>query len=278
MTLLVELNALMAQHAFKPVKKFGQHFLIEEKVIQEIVRTADLNAQDIVLEVGSGTGFLTAALLNHCKVIGIELDNALCNVLNEKFSPEIARNQFTLLRGNALEVEWPSFTKLVGAPPYSISTELVFKLLEREFKCAVLLMQKEFADRVLAFEGLKDYNALSASTQYYCNGMEISRVKPTAFFPRPPMESQLIRLDRKREKLLPPKEFIPFLKTIFRYKNKTLQNALLQSKSFLSRQGFAWASLKDFDEKAKRVPGAREKVFALPASQIARAFTEIKNP
>src|SRR5438094_4437495 len=130
----------MKSRARRP--KLGQHFLRDVRYAERAVEAAQLAKDDIVLEVGPGKGVLTRLLAPRvAKVIAIELDRELADALDV---PGV-----DIIRGDAVQVEWPPFTACVSNLPYEISSPFLFRLLDREFRVAVLLVQKEFADRLV---------------------------------------------------------------------------------------------------------------------------------
>ncbi len=229
MNLFQELNFDMVKYSFSPKKKLGQHFLIDEKVLQKIVLTANLSSKDIVLEIGSGSGILSKELIKTVeKVIGVELDSSLVKLLSEKFKEF---KNFKLIEGDFLSIPLPKFNKIVSCPPYGISSDIMNKLFSIEFDLAVFVFQKEFAEKLVSEPGFPDYTALSVLSQFYFFPTLIQEVDRNAFFPKPKERSTII-------KLIPQKRFgetknndlfNKFIKTIFRFKNKNLSNGLKQA-------------------------------------------------
>ncbi|NOY11014.1 MAG: ribosomal RNA small subunit methyltransferase A [Archaeoglobi archaeon] len=176
-------------------RREGQHILVDRRVLSRIVRYAELSRSDAVLEVGCGTGNLTSYLLKSSGVVyGIEKDRRFVDLLKKKFSHEISENRFVLIEGDALRVEWPEFNKFVSNIPYNISSELTFRLLEHKFDLAVVMYQKEFAERLVAREGSKSYGRLSVMVKAFCRAEILEIVRPSAFRPRPKVESAIVRL------------------------------------------------------------------------------------
>ncbi|AKG91604.1 ribosomal RNA small subunit methyltransferase A [Geoglobus ahangari] len=176
-------------------RREGQHILVDRRVLSRIVRYAELSKSDAVLEVGCGTGNLTSYLLKSSGVVyGIEKDRRFVDLLKKKFSHEISENRFVLIEGDALRVEWPEFNKFVSNIPYNISSELTFRLLEHKFDLAVVMYQKEFAERLVAREGSKSYGRLSVMVKAFCRAEILEIVRPSAFRPRPKVESAIVRL------------------------------------------------------------------------------------
>jgi 16S rRNA (adenine1518-N6/adenine1519-N6)-dimethyltransferase len=142
------------------------------------------------LEVGPGLGILTGKLLDVCdNVTAIELDEKLADYIDEEFGERL-----TLIRGDALDVTWPVFDKFVSNLPYSISTPVIFKLLGHDFKKAVVMVQKEFAERMVAKRGEVDYSRLTVNVYYRAECKILETVPASRFKPRPKVDSALVEI------------------------------------------------------------------------------------
>ncbi len=258
----------MVRYRFRPNPKLSQNFMVDETVLQRIVAAAELKKNDVVLEIGSGTGFLTRELLKHCKVVGIEKDAILAGLLRS----ELKEKNFELLEGDALEMEWPRFSKLVSLPPYGISSDLVYKLLEQDFEEAFLVFQREFAEKILAEPGFLDYGCLSVWVQYQTEPKKGFLIPPTAFFPKPPSMSALVHLKKKKRfgSAKNDTAFLPFLKQLFRHKNKSISNSLNLALPFLKKE--LPLSHAECKKKAGHWEWWNEKVYALDAKQFLELF------
>ena len=170
-------------------KSLGQHMLINRKVIDRIVGYAELGKNDVVLEVGCGTGNLTSALLRKSMVVGIEKDARMVEKLRKRFLVEIQEGKFTLIHGDALEVEFPPFNKFVSNIPYKISSPLTFKLLNTEFELGVVMYQREFAERLCSED-----SRLGVIAKAYCTAEILEIVKPSSFSPPPEVDSAIVRI------------------------------------------------------------------------------------
>ncbi|RLI89670.1 MAG: ribosomal RNA small subunit methyltransferase A [Archaeoglobales archaeon] len=177
----------------------GQHILINKAIANRMADYASISCSDTVLEVGCGTGVLTSALLRKAgKVYGIEIDGRFIEILRKKFRREIEGERFVLIHGDALKVKFPSFNKFVSNIPYSISSPLTFKLLKHDFDVAVIMYQREFAERLVARRGRK-YGRLSATVRAYATPEILEFVGRRAFKPVPAVDSAIVRLIRKPE-------------------------------------------------------------------------------
>jgi len=263
MDLSVKLNNLMIKYKFKPEKKLGQHFILNPKTIELLLSYCDLKEKDIVLEIGAGTGFLTEMLLKKSKVIAIEIDEKLCNLIENEFKKEIEEKKLSLIKGNFLEkINELKFNKIVSFPPYYLSKELIESIFFSEIEKAVLVLQNEFAEKLTALPGFVDYNAISVLSQYFFE-IELKEIIPkTDFFPQPKADSRIVIIRKaKRKEVLNEKKFIEFVNEIFRYKNKKLSNALKKS-------GIKKINFNKITEK---------KVMQLNINSLIKIFNKIYN-
>src|SRR2546425_2343309 len=186
-----------AAPAHVPRRSLGQHFLIDKNIVHKIVRLAELQPGETVLEIGPGRGILTEALLDSSGlVVAVELDAALCARLRTTLG---RRSNFRLIEGDALAFEYaqvPSPFLVVANLPYYVSTPLLFRLLEerQHIDRLVLMLQEEVVARLAAAPGGKDYGALSIAAQFYCEVRRAFRVPPTCFRPKPRVGSAVVVL------------------------------------------------------------------------------------
>ncbi|AYE34429.1 16S rRNA (adenine(1518)-N(6)/adenine(1519)-N(6))-dimethyltransferase RsmA [Clostridium septicum] len=231
----VKTAELVKKYNFKFSKSLGQNFLIDDSVPRDIVNGAEVDENDLVIEIGPGVGTLTAQLLKRAKkVVAIELDNDLIPILQQ----EIGDNpKFTLIHNDALKVDFNEIigeeksVKLVANLPYYVTTPIIVKLLKEDykFKSLTIMIQKEVAERMNAEPGNKDYGALSLLVQYYCNTSIVRRVPPQCFIPRPKVDSIVIRLERLEEpkvKVENEKLFFDIIRSSFNMRRKTLWNGV----------------------------------------------------
>ncbi len=273
MDLFSELSSLMFEYRFKPERKFAQYFMVDEALISKIVGSANLCHDDVALEIGPGTGFLTVELLKHSKVVAVESEDTMCSILEKKFSAEINSGKLNLIKGDFLKVELPKFNKIVANVPYNISSDLIYYILNKGFETAVLTMQQEFIEKLTAFPGLTEYNAISVISQYYTKmDVVIPKIPPKSFFPKPSTFSAVIRLkfNEKRPKVKGEQLFQIFLREIFRLKNKNLSNSLSKSYQFLHKH--LKLSKADFEKNLQGLPFADEKVYLLEVRDFVKIF------
>ena len=187
-------------------KRFGQHWLKDDSILEKIIKAADLNPEDRILEVGPGKGALTKKLLDSkvSHVHSIEVDRDLVIGLKERFGSE---ERFSLQQGDILSspLKWSngiSANKVVANIPYNITGPLLKKLIgslerpaEVQYKSLVLLMQKEVAQRIVALPGNSNFSALSVRIQLLARCKLICDVSPKCFQPPPKVQSTVIRLE-----------------------------------------------------------------------------------
>lgn len=254
--LLGKLKILLRRNRFFPKKRLGQNFLVDESLIQRMINYASLSPRDTVLEIGAGFGFLTRHLAQCCKrVLAVEVDKKLIHALRHELKN---LSNIDFIEGNILKIPIPPFNKVVSTPPYSISSPLLFWLLERPFKLAVLTFQKEFGQRLTASVGSKNYSRLTVATYYRAEAEILENVPKTSFYPSPDVDSVLIRLK--------PRETPPFkvenlsffhevLQMLFTQRNKKLRNAVtlfLHKKGMRRTQAIKIADSLVFHDKRVR--------------------------
>jgi len=220
----------------RPKKRLGQHFVIDSRVLQRIVETAELQPDDIVVEIGSGNGGLTAPLSQNAKkVYALEIDVSLIPILQSQFSEndhvEIVPIDALHFDFAALSRQWGRKVKVVANLPYEISTPILFRFFgERDsFSLVVLMLQKEVARRLVASPGSKEYGPLSLWTRLYTDARLIFSVSPRVFHPMPKVESAVMRFDFLPQLRIPVRDEKVLRKVIqssFMYRRKMLANAL----------------------------------------------------
>jgi 16S rRNA (adenine1518-N6/adenine1519-N6)-dimethyltransferase len=235
MSLYQEARTALRELALKPRKKLGQHFLIQEGIIEAILRLVDLSQEDEILEIGQGLGFLTRRLVEVArKVWAVEVDPSLVGWLQR--SPLGCHPSFELVRGDVLKIPLSSVlpdhkVKLVANLPYSISTPVLFRLfdLRDHFSLLVLMVQREVAERMAASAGTKAYGTLSIWCQIQGQILEKVSVSPEAFFPRPKVRSTLLKMCPYPKPLVPVEDtslLRALVRAAFGQRRKTLTNAL----------------------------------------------------
>lgn len=232
-----------------PRKRFGQHFLTDQHVLDRIVGSLNLQSQDQVLEIGPGTGVLTECLMTRLDSLTVvELDRDLASHLTAKLDPDsITIIQQDILRFDLVEY-WQSHAvvpncklRVVGNLPYNISTPLLFRLIESAsvIKDMTFMVQKEVALRLCANVGNKNYGRLSVMSQLWLEAQTLFDVPPTAFSPPPKVDSSVIKLTPRDEThyIGDQDRFQTIVKAAFSQRRKTLRNSLknlVDSSQFLA--------------------------------------------
>ena len=209
-----------------------QHFLVDERAVERILSLVDV-AGRMVLEVGPGKGILTRGLLDRgAGVVAVEIDPVLVEELKGTFAPEIADGSLQLIEGNAVKVGLPPFELVVSNLPYSISSPITFRLLERGFSEGILMYQAEFADRMVARIGTPACGRLTVMVQTYAEVKRCIRIPPNAFSPRPQVHSTVVRII-PRDPLYPirdRKHYADIVRVLFTQRRKTVKNGLKSGK------------------------------------------------
>jgi 16S rRNA (adenine1518-N6/adenine1519-N6)-dimethyltransferase len=222
-----EIKATLASLSLTPTKGKGQNFLTDDSVADEEVELLGIEQGDVVLEVGPGLGVLTERVLQRqASLKVIELDRALIPYLNERFSEKV-----DVIQGDALEIEWPRFDRFISNIPYSISSPLIFELLEHDFKRAVVMVQKEFADRMGAKADTDDYGRLSVGVYYRAECELLDVVNRNRFWPEPEVDSRIVRLTPRPApfRVKDEKLFFKLVEMLFAQRRKKISTILKRS-------------------------------------------------
>ncbi len=227
---------ILNQHGIKLNKNLGQNYLIDRNKRDQIINFGDISKDDVILEIGTGIGTLTIELAKKAKrVIAIEQDKNICEILAKRLKDEKIDN-VELINDDALKVDFPKFNKIISNLPYQISSPITFKFLDYDFDLAVLMYQKEFADRMNGEVGSKNYSRLSAMLYFKCEVEKLTDVSCESFIPKPQIDSTVVRLTPKENKI-PQKDFKDysnFTKALFQHRNKKIKNALIDSRHIIS--------------------------------------------
>ena len=217
-------------------KSKGQHLLKNPMILREIINKSNIKPSEIVLEIGPGTGNLTMLLLEAAKqVVAVEVDPRMVAQLLKRVGVSEYQNKLKLIQGDVLKTQLPFFDLCVANIPYQISSPLIFKLLSHRplFKCAVLLIQREFAMRLVAKPGSEFYCRLSVNVQLLARVDHLMKVSRKNFSPPPKVESSVVRIEPRHP--LPNINFTEWdglLRICFSRKNKTL-SAIFKQKAIV---------------------------------------------
>ena len=229
-------NGARDSYNFSFDKSFGQHILKNPKVVEQIVEKSGIKPTDIILEIGPGTGNLTVQLLERGKkIIAMEIDPRMIAEVSKRVNKLGYSHKFGLIQGDAIKTDMPFFDICIANTPYQISSPLVFKLLQHRpmFRCAVLMFQREFAQRLIAKPGSNMYCRLSVNVQLLARVDHLIKVGRNSFKPPPKVESSVVRIEPKYPP--PPINFVEWdglVRLCFLRKNKTL-SAIFRLKNIL---------------------------------------------
>lgn len=219
---------------FRLLKSKGQHLLTNARVLDSIVKTSQIKASDTVLEIGPGTGNLTIRLLEACRnVVAVEIDQRMVETLRKRVAEHGFEDRLTLICKDALKTEFPKFDLVVANIPYGISSPLIAKLVFGTclFRSATLLLQKEFARRLLANPGDSEFNRLAVNVKLVAEVELAMDVSKRDFLPVPKVDSSVVVIRPKAE--IPSvdlNEWCAFTRMCFSKKNKTLGATFRQKK------------------------------------------------
>jgi len=270
--------ALKDKHNFKISKNLGQNFLTDQNIIDKIIDGAQIGEKDLVIEIGPGMGVLTAAAASRAaRVIAIEIDQHLIPILSETLKEY---NNIEIIHGDILKQNLNEIikqtgmdhVKIIGNLPYYITTPVIMKILEEKTQAQsiTIMMQKEVAQRLNASPGTKAYGAITVAINYYCTVHHIADVHRSVFFPKPNVDSQVLRLDIRKSTpvdLIDEKVFFACIKAGFGQRRKTLLNALT------GVNGLGKERIHDALQKASLDPARRAETldlneFAMLANSI----------
>ncbi len=225
---VLETKRLLRTFRIVPNRLLGQNFMVEPSIFPKLTEYASLSKADVVLDIGAGFGFLSRFLANKCKrVLAVEKDPRVATVLHEQLK-SVAN--VTVVEGDVLKTSVPSFNKVVSIPPYQISSRLLLWLFDKSFDCAVFVLQKEFADRLVATVGSEDYGWLSVTACYSAKVNLLDAVPKHMFYPQPEVDSVIVRLLPWNIAPFEVKDgafFRQMVRWLFTQRNKKLGNALM---------------------------------------------------
>jgi 16S rRNA (adenine1518-N6/adenine1519-N6)-dimethyltransferase len=211
-------------------RPLGQHFLVRPAILERIAAATGAGPESLVVEIGAAQGQLTAHLLRHAgRVVAIEIDARLADRLRERFSQE---PRLTIVQADVLALDLCRWGPAIvaGNLPYYITSPLVERILacHRILERAVLLVQKEVAERLNAAAGTREYGFLTVQTQLFASVEYLWTVPRSAFAPPPKVTSAVVRLTPRAAPGVPdPRRFLEFASFCFRHKRKTLRNNLI---------------------------------------------------
>lgn len=245
-----ETQFILHKYKIQANKSLGQNFLVNDNVIDEIIRGSNIDKQDLIIEIGPGLGVLTNRLLQESNnVVAVELDKRMVNILKDRFAQNIndqAESKLEIINEDILKINLNQLiaekrknqeikhVKIVANLPYYISTPIIMKLLENRLDIdeIIVMVQKEVAERLIAKTGTRLAGAITYAVEYYSEATSLIKVPKESFVPSPKVESEVIKLKvRKNEKIHVENEKLLFniISKSFMQRRKTLSNALLNN-------------------------------------------------
>lgn len=236
--------AVLQKYQFNFQKKFGQNFLIDTGILEEIIEAAQITKDDFVLEIGPGIGTMTQYLCEAARaVVAVEIDTNLIPILKDTLAEY---NNVDVLNEDILKVNISKLAeeknngkpiKVVANLPYYITTPIIMGLFEKNVPVdsITVMVQKEVADRMQVGPGTKDYGALSLAVQYYAKPEIVANVPPNCFMPRPKVGSAVIKLTRYEKPPVDVKDeglMFRLIRASFNQRRKTLVNGIRNSGDF----------------------------------------------
>lgn len=254
----MSIKNLLRQLNIKPKKFLGQNFLVDERVLEKIIAAADLSKNDVVLEIGPGLGILTERLTQKAKLImAVEKDKNLADFLREKFKD---KENLKIVQGDILKFKPQDFElqpfgyKVAANIPYYLTSRLMRILLESKQKPSkiVLLVQKEVALRICAKK--EEHSLLSLSVQYYGQPEIQGYVSKNAFYPKPKVDSAILKIEVFKK---PPhyvkdeRTFFKIMHAAFQTKRKQLKNSLARNLKIPKAEMEKYLSLSQINERSR---------------------------
>ena len=267
MNVYEETQLILHKYKIQANKSLGQNFLVDDNVIDEIIRSSNIDKQDLIIEIGPGLGVLTNRLLQESNnVIAVELDKRMVNILQDRFMLNIngqAESRLEIINEDILKINLNQLiakkrsqteikqVKIVANLPYYISTPIIMKLLENRLDIyeIIVMVQKEVAERLTAKTGTRLAGAITYAVEYYSDATSVIKVPKESFVPSPKVESEVIKLKvRKNKKIQVEDERLLFniISKSFMQRRKTLSNALLNNNIINNKEDVnkMWISLE----------------------------------
>ena len=231
-----DLKDMMEKHDLRPSKSLGQNFVVDPNTILKIIRAANIEKGEQILEIGPGLGSLTSQLSATSKVVAIELDRYLIPALEEVLNHFGKRKNVEIVQEDAMKIDWQEFFaqrqgvwKMVANLPYNIATPLLVTLLENapEIQAIYVMVQLEVGERFAASPKSKAYGIPSVKAQYWAETKVLGKVSPNVFLPVPKVDSAILQIIRKPS---PPEvnyaNFSRLIQTAFQHRRKMIRKSL----------------------------------------------------
>ncbi|MBD3195555.1 MAG: ribosomal RNA small subunit methyltransferase A [Candidatus Lokiarchaeota archaeon] len=274
-----EVKSILKSYNISPKKRWGQNFLISKDVLDKIIDISDLFSSDILLEVGPGLGTLTEELIkNTHKVFAYEIDEALYSYLNNKFQD---KENLEIYNKDILNVELPTYNKIVSNIPYSITGPLFEKLFFiNKPPIGILIIEKNLADRIFYKNNYKNYSRITVSVNSFLDPVQQINISHDSFYPRPKIDLSLIKLLPKSDLsdfITHPKTrafYLKFIAGIMPYKNKNIINAIIL---FLKNMEIRNIEKSDLRFLLNSMGYKNSKVYEFEISEYPNLCKEIYN-
>ena len=251
-----------AHQSYKRRKALGQNFLVNEKIAQRIVDAAEITDDEDILEIGPGRGILTERLARMGKSLtAVEKDKWLYTVMKQRLRGE----NIKIIEGDIMKVDTPNIDVIVSNIPYSISSPLLFRLFESKWDRAIIMFQEEFANRLIATHGTKQYGRLTVMASMHVKCKKLFRVSRNMFLPQPKVHSVVVELKRE----IPDygvkdlEVFDKVVRAIFTHRRKTLKNALKTGFENLEIEKLPFMDLRGEVLKPKEIAHLANKIVKL---------------
>ncbi len=224
----MEVKKILMERGVRAARSHGQYFLSDDRVAARMVEYAGVESGDVVLEIGAGLGSVTEKLVSKVKkVYAVEKDKELCEILREQYGNK--ESKIEVIESDIMKIELPEFDKVIASIPFSLSSPITYKLLLHNagFGLAVLLYQKEFAQKLVAKPKSNLYGRLSVIVQALADVEIVEFVHRDAFYPSPNIKAAVVRLkEKEKEKRIveEKKEFFEFVTTAFGHRRKKMRN------------------------------------------------------
>lgn len=263
-----ETGRLMAETGIVPRRSRGQNFLTDGRVADRHIGYAGIAPGDRVLEVGPGLGVLTKRILAaDADLTCIELDGALADYIESEYG-----GRLTLVRGDAVKVPFPEFDLFISNLPYSVSTPVIFKLLGYDFRKAVVMVQKEFGERMTADVGSPDYSRLTVNLFYRADCEILENVPASAFKPRPRVDSCLVSITPRPAPFSVRDEavFFKVVEACFGMRRKKIATALRNAHLIGGPDGIPYADERIEHLRPAEIAEVADAVYAERAAAAGR--------
>lgn len=257
----------LKQLGIKPVK--GQHFLISEPIVKALVEAGEVKDQD-VLEIGAGTGVITEELSKKAsKVFAVEKDRKLARHLMEKFSDQ---GEIEVVEADILERDIEDFDRCVANLPFQISSEVIEMLGEKQVQSS-LIVQKDFAEKIVAEPGSSKYGFTTVKANYYFIPVKLRDVSSRNYHPEPEVDTSILKLypNKERHRVEDEDMFFKVAKALFTHDRKKLRNAFVDARHMLALEKDEAKEMRD------ELPHSEERVVNLDVKKISEVVEKFDN-